>query len=168
MIGRDAAKASEYLNRLSDILRYMLYETKAEKIPLAREIAYIEKYLELQKISTTNPDYVNFEVTGDARFLTDNLKIAPIILFPFIENAFKHTESNKRSAAIRIKISIEKNRLVFECENSRQTNLQIKTDYGGLGNELIEKRLMLLYPESHRLEIAADDGIYLVKLTLDL
>ncbi len=164
LINKDAGKASEYLNKLSDILRYMVYETKTEKISLAKELNYIEKYLELQKIRTTNPNYVNFEVTGNA----NNLTIAPIILFPFIENAFKHTENKKNSNSINIKVLIEKTKLVFECENSYQNNLQIQQHYGGLGNELIQKRLMLLYPDSHLLEIADNNGIYKLKLSLDL
>ncbi|HEV8158952.1 MAG TPA: histidine kinase [Pyrinomonadaceae bacterium] len=164
LINKDAGKASEYLNKLSDILRYMVYETKTEKISLAKELNYIEKYLELQKIRTSNPNYVNFEVTGNA----NNLTIAPIILFPFIENAFKHTENKKNSNSINIKVLIEKTKLVFECENSYQNNLQIQQHYGGLGNELIQKRLMLLYPDSHLLEIADNNGIYKLKLSLDL
>src|ERR1044071_687955 len=93
LIAKDSAKASEYLNKLSGILRYMIYETRNEKISLAGELDYIEKYLELQKIRTANPDYVNFQISGEA----NNLKIAPMILFPFIENAFKHTENKKNS-----------------------------------------------------------------------
>ena len=164
LITKDPAKASAYLNHLSDILRYMVYETKNEQISLAKELSYIEKYLELQKIRTTNPNYVNFKVTGTANDLT----IAPVILFPFVENAFKHTENKKNSDSINIKVLIEKDKLVFECENSYQNNLNKNQDCGGLGNELIQKRLMLLYPHSHRLEIADHNGIYRVKLLLDL
>ena len=127
-------------------------------------MSYIEKYLELQKIRTTNPNYVNFEVAGNA----NNLTIAPMILFPFIENAFKHTENKKTSNSINIKVLIEKDRLVFECENSYQNNVQTRPDYGGLGNELIQKRLMLLYPDRHLLETADNNGIYKVKLSLEL
>jgi sensor histidine kinase YesM len=162
LITKNAELASEYLNKLSDILRYMVYETKTEKISLAKELDYIEKYLELQKIRTTNPNYVNFEVTGDA----NNLTIAPMILFPFIENAFKHTENRKNHHSILIKVSIKKYEIIFECENSYQTNRDKKQDFGGLGNELIKKRLMLTYPEKHSLKIAGTDGIYKVKLTL--
>jgi two-component system, LytTR family, sensor kinase len=164
LIAKNPALASRYLNKLSDILRYMVYETKSEKISLATELDYIEKYLELQKIRTANPDYVSFEMTGAA----DNLKIAPMIFFPFIENAFKHTENKKNSSAIRIKISIEKDKLVFECENSYQPNVDKKQDFGGAGNELIKKRLELLYPERHRLETIDSGEIYRVKLTLFL
>lgn len=162
LISKDSKKASEYLNKLSDILRYMVYETKTEKILLTKELDYIEKFLELQKIRTTNPDYVTFETTGNA----NNLTIAPMILFPFIENAFKHTENKKNSNSIRIKVLIEKEKFVFECENSHQNNLQTKQDFGGVGNELIKKRLMLIYPEQHLLEIAETDETYKVKLTL--
>ena len=105
LITKDSTKASEYLNKLSDILRYMVYETKTEKIPLTTELNYIEKYLELQRIRTSNADYVSFEVIGNA----NNLMIAPMILFPFIENAFKHTESNKKLYSIDLKI---------ECKSS--------------------------------------------------
>lgn len=164
LITKDAARASSYLNKLSDILRYLVYETKTEKILLAAELGYIEKYLELQKIRTTNPNYVNFEVKGSA----GNLMIAPIILFPFIENAFKHTENKKSVNSIVIKVTIENRKLVFECENSYYKNLAIRPDYGGVGNELIQKRLMLLYPGSHSLEITDDGKIYRVKLALDL
>lgn len=162
LITKNARLASAYLNKLSDILRYMVYETKAEKIPLARELDYIEKYLELQKIRTTNPDYVNFQISGEAK----NLTIAPMILFPFVENAFKHTENKKNSNTIRIRVAIEKDKLVFECENSYQANTEQKQDFGGLGNALVRKRLMLTYPEKHILEISDAEGIYKVKLTL--
>jgi sensor histidine kinase YesM len=163
LIAKDPALASEYLNKLSGILRYMVYETKAEKITLARELDYVGKYVELQKIRTTNPGYVNFEVTGDA----DGLMIAPMILFPFIENAFKHTEARKSSNSIRIKVTVEKKRLIFECVNSYPSAPDHKQDFGGLGNELIRRRLALTYPGRHSLEVADDGAVYKVKLTLD-
>lgn len=162
LITKNPRLASDYLNKLSEILRYMVYETRSEKIPLARELDYIEKYLELQKIRTPNPNYINLETTGNA----NKLQVAPMILFPFIENAFKHTENKKKSSSIRIKISIEKDRLVFECENSFQPAADKEKDFGGVGNELIKKRLELTYPEKHRLEIAEAGERYKVKLTL--
>ena len=161
LITKDATKASEYLNKLSDILRYMVYDTKGEKIPLVKELAYIEKYLELQKIRTTNPNYVNFEIVGEP----NNFQIAPLIFFPFIENAFKHTESNKTLNKINIKVSIKQNKIEFQCVNTYQKTLQ-KSDYGGLGNELIKKRLMLLYPSKYSLAIDDNEGIYKVTLTI--
>ena len=89
-----------------------------------------------------------------------------MILFPFIENAFKHTENKKNDHSIRIRVLIEKDKIVFECENSYQINRDKKQDFGGVGSELIKKRLMLIYLEKHSLEIADENGIYKVKLTL--
>lgn len=162
LIAKDAKKASEYLNKLSDILRYMVYDAKDEKIALSKELAYLEKYVELQKIRTNNPDYVNLKITGKP----ENLTIAPMIFFPFIENAFKHTENDKRTNKIEIKILIEDKKIVFECENTFQKSIE-NPDYGGLGNQLIERRLMLIYPNRHSLEITNDAEIYKVKLTLN-
>jgi two-component system LytT family sensor kinase len=164
LIAQNTVKASEYLNGLSEILRYVLYETGEEKILLSRELAYIEKYLELQKIRTSNPDYVKYEVTGDA----GNSMIAPILFFPFIENAFKHTENKKHANTINIKILIERETCVFECENTYQDTFEAKKGYGGLGNELIEKRLKLLYGDLYLLQITDNNGIYKVKLSLDM
>ncbi|HTF28415.1 MAG TPA: histidine kinase, partial [Flavitalea sp.] len=87
LIIKDAVEASNYLNKLSDIMRFMLYETMADKILLSQEIEYIEKYIALQKIRTANLNYVHFEVFG----IIGNRFIAPMVFIPFIENAFKHT-----------------------------------------------------------------------------
>lgn len=92
LIEKDAAKASVYLNKLSDIMRFMLYETKTEKITLVKELAYIEKYIDLQKIRTAKPESINYLVNGEAK----NLMIEPMLFIPFIENAFKHSESVKQ------------------------------------------------------------------------
>lgn len=164
LITKDSKKASVYLNKLSDILRYMVYEAKNEKILLTKELEYIEKYLKLQEIRTANPNYVSFEIVGEP-----NIKqIAPMIFFPFIENAFKHTENNKNQNSISIKIFIEKTSINFECKNTYQNRTMQKQEYGGFGNELIQKRLQLLYSENHTLEINDSDGIYEVKLLLKI
>ena len=162
LIAKDATQASAYLNKLSDIMRFMLYETKTEVIPLVKELSYIEKYIDLQKIRNSNTNYVNYVVDGDS----DNLMIAPMLFIPFIENAFKHTENKKLDNAINIKIFITKEKIIFDCENKFSEDLQNKSDQSGLGNELIEKRLMLLYPNKHSLEVSTLNKTYKVKLTI--
>lgn len=164
LIERDAAKASAYLNKLSGILRYLLYEAKAERIPLEEELRYVEKYLELQRIRTANPNYVTYEVRGEAR----GHRIAPMLFFPFIENAFKHTEGNRAVNSISIEVEITESGVRFVCKNSYQKNAGPKQDFGGLGNELTARRLMLLYPGRHSLALADADGVYRVELALDL
>jgi len=162
LIEKDARKASEYLNKLSDIMRFMLYETKTEEIWLTEELAYIEKYIELQKIRTTNPDYVKFEVYGAPADIT----IAPMLFIPFIENAFKYAEPRKHENAIKIRVVIVKGRIGFDCENMFSEAPELRPEPGGLGNELIRRRLALLYPGTHSLEITDQNNIYKVTLIL--
>ena len=162
LIEKDAIKASAYLKKLSDIMRFMLYETKTEKIPLSKELTYIEKYIELQKIRTANLNYVNYLVSGDA----DGLLIAPMLFIPFIENAFKFAENKNIENAINISVIIEKETIVFNCDNHYTGSSQTKPDESGLGNELIRKRLLLLYPNKHALDITIENNLYKVKLTL--
>jgi LytS/YehU family sensor histidine kinase len=162
LIEKDVIKASAYLKKLSDIMRFMLYETKTEKIPLSKELTYIEKYIELQKIRTANLNYVNYLVSGDA----DGLLIAPMLFIPFIENAFKYAENKNIENAINISVIIEKETIVFNCDNHYTGSSQTKPDESGLGNELIRKRLLLLYPNKHTLDITIENNLYKVKLTL--
>jgi two-component system, LytTR family, sensor kinase len=162
LISKDATMASAYLNKLSDIMRFMLYETKTEHIALEKELAYIEKYIELQKIRSSNPDYVSYTVEGDP----SGIFIAPLIFIPFIENAFKHTEYKKLANAIRIRIVIRPDLIDFFCENNFSQVMLPKSSAGGLGNALIEKRLQLLYPGNHTLSISKANQIYTVKLAI--
>jgi two-component system LytT family sensor kinase len=160
MITEDALQASAYLNKLSDIMRFMLYETKTEMIPLAKELNYIEKYIDLQKIRTSNSEYVNYKVEGDV----NSFHIAPMLFIPFIENAFKHADNKNINNVINIKLSIDKKMITFECENKFDESIKNILEESGLGNDLISKRLQLLYPNKHKLSINEDNQIYSVKL----
>jgi two-component system LytT family sensor kinase len=162
LIEKDPAKASLYLNKLSDIMRFMLYETKTELIPLSRELAYIEQYISLQKIRTANAGYVNYTIEGEAA----GHMVAPLLFIPYIENAFKHAERRKNGAAISIQLKIEPRQITFCCENKYQEGASSLNDHKGLGNELLRKRLVLLYPNKHTLETRNENGSYQVTLQL--
>lgn len=162
LILKDAVAASDYLNKLSDIMRFMLYETKADKILLSKEIEYITKYIALQKIRTANENYVNFTVTG----ITIGKYIAPMVFIPFIENAFKHTNNKKIEDAITINIFIKEDTIQLICENKFDSKFAVKQFDSGLGNELIQKRLNLLYSEKHTLEVHKTNEQYSVNLTI--
>ena len=162
LISTDAARASAYLNKLSDIMRFMLYETKPAKISLHKELTYIEKFIELQKIRTTNEHYINYSIKGDA----GNFLIPPMLLISFIENAFKHAENKKVENAINVHLDIEKEKLMFECENVYNQNTKVIQEQSGLGSDLIIKRLKLLYPKKHTLKITDNNGRYKVALSL--
>ena len=162
LIEKDPATASGYLNQLSDIMRFMLYETKTEQILLEKELTYIGKYIDLQKIRTANPDFVQYTVQG----IQANIAIAPMLFIPFIENAFKHAANTRTGNVISIVIRIEENGIIFECINSFNTDVKSKPEYGGLGNDLIQKRLSLLYPGRHKLAVDSSNNIYKVKLAI--
>lgn len=158
----DAIIASKYLNKLSDILRFMLYETMTDTILLEKEIEYIQKYIELQKIRTSNPTYVNFQITGTPEYK----KIAPMVFIQFIENAFKHTTNKKIDHAINVQLFIEKESIRFVCENKFDSKRKLKQESSGLGNDLIQRRLNLIYPKNHTLELGNHCNLYTVNLTI--
>lgn len=163
LILKDQVKASNYLNKLSDIMRFMLYETKPDRILLSKEIEYIEKYIDLQKIRTANADYIHFAVTG----IFGNKMVAPMVFIPFIENAFKHVNNKKIRNAISIDIFIREHNIQLICENKFDLKFLVKQPDSGLGNDLIEKRLNLIYPGKHTLEVNKKDDIYCVNLTIN-
>ena len=162
LIMKDAVAASDYLNKLSDIMRFMLYETKPDQILLSKEIEYMEKYIALQKIRTANRDYVHFTIVGNV----GSKQIAPMTFIPFIENAFKHTNNKKLENAISIHISVFAKKIQFTCENKFDSKPISQQSDGGLGSKLIQKRLDLLYGEKHTLEVYETDDLYSINLTI--
>jgi two-component system LytT family sensor kinase len=164
LIEKDAKTASIYLKKLSDILRFMLYESPLEKIELSKEVEYIHKYIELQKIRTSNPDFVNFTVIGDI----DQLQIAPMLFIPFIENAFKHCTDKKINNAVEIDIAIRNGEVLFTCSNAFDTSAQLTQPKSGLGLDLIKNRLKLLYKENYQLKIDKTNERFTVNLTVKL
>lgn len=162
LISKDADKASLYLNKLSGIMRFMLYETSGEMIPLSREMTYIDQYIELQRIRSSNAGYVTYEVDGTP----GNRMIAPMLFISYIENAFKHAEQKKAENAIHIQLQIAADRLVIACRNLYSVEAPIKQEHNGLGNELLKKRLQLLYPGRHELNVTREQGVYQVNLIL--
>lgn len=162
LILKDAVRASEYLNKLSDIIRFVLYETKDDKILLSRELEYITKYIALQKIRTSNENYVHFTVTGTI----GDKRIAPMVFIPFIENAFKHTTNKKLENAITVSLIIEDDTIHLVCENKYDEKQPAQQTTGGLGNQLIQKRLDLIYSGRHTLEVSKTDELYSVHLTI--
>ncbi len=109
---------------------------------------------------------MNLKLEDQTEGDTANLMIAPMLFIPFIENAFKHTENKMLDNAINIKILITKEMIIFDCENKFSEDIKGKSDQNGLGNELIEKRLKLLYPNKHSLEVSTLNKTYKVKLTI--
>jgi len=156
--------ASDYLKKLSDILRYVLYETKEDVTTLAKEIDQIKNYIELQKIRTANASYVDFEIKGE---ISDQ-KIVPMIFLPFIENAFKFSKNKSVEHAIVIRFEVDNDTVLMHCKNYFEVkNLHIIKNEG-LGIETIRQRLKLLYPRKHNLDIEELENWFTVSLKIKL
>ncbi|MGE0932377.1 sensor histidine kinase [Peijinzhouia sedimentorum] len=162
LVKSDSKKASEYLNKLSSILRFILYESKGRKIKLFEEIDYIMRYIELQKIRTSNQNFISVDIKQEH---IDSL-IYPMTFIPFIENAFKHCTNKKIEKAIEVSILSTKKQIHFKCRN--KFSISSKPVNGGMGNELIENRLRLLYPDGHILETFKNGDQYTIDLKIEL
>jgi sensor histidine kinase YesM len=162
LIEKDATKASLYLNKLSQMLRFIIYESPLENIPLSRELAYIDQYVELQKIRTTNQSFVQLEVVGNR----EHYQIAPMLFISLVENAFKHCTNKKQKDAIRIIIVLSGKKIHFTCSNLVDKAARQEHPQGGLGLTLIRQRLELLYKNAYSLDIQQKEAIFQVNLTL--
>jgi hypothetical protein len=164
MIKKDPALASKYLYKLSDTLRYVLYETGDEKIPLKKEVEQLEKFISLQRIRTKNPDYVNFRLKGSIR----DQRIAPMIFMTLVENAIKYTRNKKIKNAVDITLDVQENMLQFFCRNYYGDKEPIPQNGNGLGLDLIKRRLELLYKEKYEIRNGLEEKWYVVDLKINL
>lgn len=148
---------------LSELMRYMLYETDNKTVALEKEINYIQNYIELQKLRLNNIENITINVHGEPK----NKFIEPLLLISFVENAFKYGTDYKGAAFVKIKIVIEDNSLHFWVENKVE-NHKKDPENSGIGLTNIQSRLNLLYPGAHELKITENKYFYKVYLNLKL
>ncbi|MFC5625544.1 sensor histidine kinase [Algoriphagus winogradskyi] len=156
-------QTSETVLELSNLLRYMLYEVEEDKVPLIKEVEMLENYIELQKLRLEEGSKVGFTIEGDL----DRVVIAPLLLFPLVENAFKHgMKDDSKHAFIEIKLKVDTG-ISFSIRNKLgQIDDMEKGKYGGIGLENVKRRLELIYPKSHEFEILKTKSEFRVNLTL--
>lgn len=155
-------KASESIIRLADIMRYMLKDANVDRTVLQSEITNIENYIELEKLRWKDPLFINLAVKGDFT----KLEIAPMLLIPFVENAFKHSLDSNMKDGITISIEAQNRSLSFSCQNYFDGS-SISTDGShGIGLATVKKRLNLIYPHRHSLRISDSGGLYAVNLEI--
>jgi two-component system LytT family sensor kinase len=169
LIHKNPDMASESLAKFSDLLRYQLYECNEPHIPLRQELTYIENFIELEKLRQEH----NIDVCIDiAESNSGDLCIAPFILMPFIENAFKHVSKRKeKSNWISIKLKLNEHQLIFDISNSvsfQHNSSNELFNYGGIGLRNVQRRLDLLYPQKHSLTIQKSEETFEVSLYLTL
>lgn len=155
-------KTADAILKLSEIMRYMIYESNDSWVALSKEIEYVTSYIELQKLRFKNGAAVEMTLNGEI----DDQQIIPLILISFVENAFKHGVANDPEDPIRINIIANQKILHFSITN-KKSNAN-KDALGGVGLNNVERRLQLLYPDRYKLNIVNSATHYTSELMLDI
>jgi LytS/YehU family sensor histidine kinase len=163
-----ARKKSDLLEpsliKLSQLMRYMLYETE-DRVSLQREVEYLENYIDLQKQRFGNA----VRITTVVKDLDIPHEIEPMLLIPFVENAFKHGVGMIEDPYIDIQMYLADGKLHFKVENRFVENsVEVKDSASGIGLNNVRRRLNLLYPQKHTLDIDSANGIFTIYLQIDL
>lgn len=166
LILKKSDQSLDVVLKLSELLRYMLYETNATKVDLQKELGSIRSYLDLEKIRYGNRIDLSLNIWGDI----GGHVIAPMLILPFIENSFKHsTKGFDGMAWITIELGVKENRLTLKIENSVPDNsANMDSMVGGIGLQNVQRRLSLIYPERHVLKIESNDECHSVHLNVEL
>jgi sensor histidine kinase YesM len=164
LIDKENAGARGALLQFSDLLRYQLYDCNAEWVAIEKEVRYLEDYIRLQRLRRDQQYEIQMEVSETVK----DFPITPLILIPFVENAFKHiSHDGNRRNFVNIRMERENGSFYFEVENSKDMGSG-KKEEGGIGLNNVRRRLMLLYPARHALKISGNDATFKVELKLDL
>lgn len=166
-IREHAGLTSQGIQRLGDMMRFMLEENTKDSIPVEREIEYLHNYMSLQKmrIDPTSDIVVEEQINVSCK----RQQIAPMLLIPFVENAFKHGISLDHRSWIRLRLDCTDSAMVFELRNSIHAGQgnDPEKDKGGIGNKNVVQRLGLIYPSRHHLAFTITDTEYIVNLTVN-
>ena len=157
--------APQAMTKLSDIMRYMLYEATTEKVMLSKEIDHLKSYIELLLLRLSGKNFIEFSVEGN----TENKFVAPMLLFPFVENAYKHCNKKSSVPVIKITLVVQEDLLTYNVVNSVKKETETsENDEGGIGLKNIKRRLELLYPDRHQLIISETETHYAIELRINL
>jgi two-component system, LytTR family, sensor kinase len=164
LVYKKSDDAPEAVMKLSAIMRYMLYDAISEKVPLEKEVEYLQSFIELQNLRLKQKDFVEMNIQGD---MTGRI-IAPMLLIPFVENAFKHGSRSVTNPGIIIHLFVEPGQLHFEITSYLRKNTSATVDKaGGVGLNNTIRRLQLIYPDKHHLDIIHGDDTFTVKLIIE-
>lgn len=161
LANRKSEYTGEAIMKLSHLMRYMLDEAKKDTVNLQKEIDYLVDYIELQKLRMPDKSKVIFNLDGNS----SEKKIEPMLLIPFVENAFKHGDIFSEDAKISILLRIEERQLYFKVEN-KINNALVQDKSGGIGLNNLKKRLEYLYSEKHEFTTEVKDDVFVSELKI--
>ena len=160
----DADAAQDAIAQLSDLLRYAMYETNKNTVPLGGEVEFMRNYIELMKLRCNEQTSVNYQLSTDS----EQVEVAPLLFVSLIENAFKHGVSSGRPSAISIKLEQLQGQLTFICDNTNYPKNDKDRSGSGIGIENTRRRLELMYADRYEWEQTLEDNIYHVMIKLKL
>ncbi len=163
--GKGNDDLAEGISKLSGMMRYMIYESNEENVPLKKEIEYLDNCILLNKLRYADDEV---KVIFNYPEQTDGIFIAPMLFIPFVENAFKHGVAIGQSSEIDIAILIANKQLIFTCKNTIYGVKKMEDEKSGIGLENVKRRLELVYPHKHQLIIKDSDGKFAVELKINL
>jgi two-component system sensor histidine kinase AlgZ len=159
-----SSNTPEVIAKLSQMMRYMIYDSNHALVPLNKEIEYMESYISLERLRLNDQIPIKFEVSGDAT----KFRIVPFIFITFLENAFKHGVSNNNpNAWVNVSVQIEGNSCIYQVENSKITSAKPEAEEkSGIGLQNVKRRLELSYPEQYELDVKDLPDQYIVTLRI--
>jgi LytS/YehU family sensor histidine kinase len=160
-------KAPEIVIKLSEMMRYMLYECNERRVPLQKEVNYIENYLAMEKLRQSDQSDIQFKVEGQIT----NQTIAPLLFIPFLENSFKHGLNHQiNEGYVHVIMKVLDQKLLLRIVNSKPNHnvMPVEKQNGGIGLVNVRRRLNLLYPNQYKLDIEENGVAHTVELSLDL
>lgn len=163
MVRKDPEVAIHIISKLEEMLRYLMNESVNKRVRLKDELAFLSDFLELEK---TRRDYFDYTISSEGNM--DQVEIVPLLFIPFVENAVKHSQDSKTGSYVYLVFHVEKDKLIFVCENSIPLHTTNKKDVGGIGLANVKRRLDLLHKGNYVLENTKTDTNYIVKLELKL
>jgi sensor histidine kinase YesM len=150
LVYKQAPAAPEAVMQLASLMRYMIYESNAPTVPLSREMAYLQDYVSLQQLRYKQSPVVDLKIEGE----TGSCHIAPLLFIHLLENAYKHSPARLNPGDLKVRVTVKEGALTFSVQNPVGKNPANALDEaGGIGLPNVRKRLALLYPEQHSLEI---------------
>lgn len=165
LVLRKSDSAADALIQLSDIIRYMVYETGSSRILLSRELEVLHAYVELQRMRLNSDTKVLYQQNGNP----DSKQIAPMLLFPFVENAFKHgTKSAIKNAFVHISIDLTEDCVKLYIQNCKRNIPNDGTEVSGIGLNNVKQLLELTYPNNYKLKIVDKQNTFSINLTINL
>lgn len=164
LVDIDPERAKTTIVELSKMMRHILYEGSKKLIPLTREVEFLNLYVQLMRLRYTRKVHINVDVPPQL----PELKLPPLMLIIFVENAFKHGISYREESFIDIKLRVDDKRLLFSCCNSKPSQVQRTNEKGGMGLQNVRQRLELLYDDDYTLDINHGEKTYEVKLDIPM